>query len=181
VEVFLDFLWNGVFWGVVLILFGISVVLKTVFHIDIPIFRLFIAFIFIYIGVKIIMGDRIFKCKTTEKDVIFSEGEFKYNQEKLKEYNIIFGSGKIDLTNIGELTENKIIKINTIFGGGNLILKKNTPFRLKTSVAFGGISFPEGEAIYFGEKEIKESEKSQYYVDIEVNLVFGGFKIFYVN
>ncbi len=177
----MDFLWNGIFWGVVLIIFGISVVLKSLFHIDIPIFRLFIAFIFIYIGIKIIMGDKILKSKTTERDVLFSEAEFKYDQEKIKEYNIIFGSGKIDLTNIGELTEDKIIRINTIFGGGNLILKKNTPFRLKTSVAFGGISFPEGEAIYFGEKEVKTGEKTQYHVDIILNVVFGGFRIFYVE
>ncbi|MGC8764518.1 MAG: hypothetical protein ACP5QT_01350 [Brevinematia bacterium] len=175
----MDFLWNGIFWGVVLIIFGLSVILKAVFHIDIPVFRLFVAFIFIYIGVKIIIGDKIIKPKATERDVIFSEGEFKYNSEKTKEYNIIFGSGKIDLSDVGELTENKVIKINTIFGGGSLILKKNTPFRLKTSVAFGGISFPEGEAIYFGEKELKQGEKSTYFMDVELNVVFGGFKIFY--
>lgn len=175
----MDFLWNGIFWGVVLVIFGISFILKAVFHIDIPIFRLFVAFIFIYIGVKIIIGDRIIKSKATEKEVIFSEGEFKYDREKFKEYNIIFGSGKIDLSDIGELDENKLIRVNTIFGGGSLIIKKNAPFRLKTSVAFGGISFPEGEAIYFGEKELKQGEKSTYYLDIELNVVFGGFKVFY--
>ncbi len=173
----MDFLWNGVFWGIVLIIFGLSVILKAIFHIEIPIFKIFIAFIFIYIGIKILIGDKIVKPTKSNKDIVFSEGDFSYSNEDYKEYNILFGSGRIDLSKIENLTSNKTIKINTIFGSGTLYLKKDSPFRLKTSVAFGGINFPDGEAIYFGERKI--GEKNNYTIDIELNVVFAGFRIIY--
>ncbi|MCX7821465.1 MAG: hypothetical protein N2258_07310 [Brevinematales bacterium] len=175
----MDFMWNGVFWGIVLIIFGLSVILKAIFHIDIPIFKIFVAFFFIYLGVKILIGDKIIKPAQSNKDIVFAEGDFSYSNEDYKEYNIIFGSGRIDLSKIENLTSNKTIKINTVFGSGILYLKKNSPFRLKTSVAFGGINFPDGEAIYFGEKNISEKDKNTYTIDIELNVVFAGFRIFY--
>ncbi len=168
----MDFLWNGVFWGIVLLLFGISIIIKAIFNIDIPIFKFLLAFLFIFIGIKILVGDKI-KPVQSNKDILFSSGEFSYSNEDVREYNIIFGSGRIDLSNLESLDKNKLIKINTIFGGGSLYLKKGAPFRLKTSVAFGGINFPQGETIYVGKKD------SDYYVDIELNVVFGGFRIFY--
>ncbi len=175
----MDFMWNGVFWGIVLIIFGLSVIIKAIFHIEIPIFKIFIAFLLIYLGIKILIGDKIIKSAQSNKDIVFAEGDFTYSDEDYKEYNIIFGSGKIDLSKIENLSSNKKIKINTVFGAGTLYLNKNSPFRLKTSVAFGGINFPDGETIYFGEKNLGQKDKNNYTIDIELSVVFSGFRIFY--
>ena len=43
----MGFLFSGVFWGGVLVLLGISIIIKVVFHIDIPVFRVVVALVLI--------------------------------------------------------------------------------------------------------------------------------------
>jgi predicted membrane protein len=46
----------SLFWGLVLILIGLSLIIKIVFNIDFPIFKILFAFLFIYIGIKVLVG-----------------------------------------------------------------------------------------------------------------------------
>ncbi len=52
----MGFLASGVFWGSVIILFGISIILNSVFGISIPVFKIVLALILIYFGISILAG-----------------------------------------------------------------------------------------------------------------------------
>mgnify|MGYP003990967287 FL=1 len=57
----MPFLFSGLFWGVMLVLFGASMILRAVFNLDIPIFRIIFALVIIYFGVKLLLGRQSFK------------------------------------------------------------------------------------------------------------------------
>ena len=50
------FLSSGIFWGFIIILFGIVILIKTVFHINIPFFRILIGILIILFGISFIVG-----------------------------------------------------------------------------------------------------------------------------
>ncbi len=84
----MSFVFSSLFWGLIVILIGISIIVKAVFKIDIPVFRMVFAFLLIYWGVKIMFGD-VFSRKS-EGTVVFNEAKFNASS-KNNEYNVIFG------------------------------------------------------------------------------------------
>ncbi len=48
----MGFLFSDIFWGIVLILTGVSIILQLVFKINIPVFPIVIAFLLIYAGIR---------------------------------------------------------------------------------------------------------------------------------
>ncbi len=66
------------FWGVLLIVAGISMVLSFVLKVDIPIFRIAAAFFLIYFGCKMLFGsfDMEFRPKITDDAAVFGKGHF---------------------------------------------------------------------------------------------------------
>lgn len=72
---------NGLFWGFILILLGISVMIKAVFKIDIPL-------------IKILFG---FNFKShSSGNIIFQKS--RITASKLKnEYNVVFGNARVKM------------------------------------------------------------------------------------
>ena len=68
----MDFFFGGLFWGVLLILIGIGIILKVFFDINIPIFRTALALLLIYLGVT---G---YRYMTEEKEKKRIRGAFQY-------------------------------------------------------------------------------------------------------
>lgn len=123
--------------GAALILFGLSIIVKVVFGIDIPLFRVFLAGLLIYWGICLI---------TKPKEVQFgSNRTYVYtarttDQEKFnKEYTIAFGGGKIDLTNIKESTLPVSIQVNVSFGQATILIDKNIPTAITAQSTFAHI------------------------------------------
>ena len=94
----MNFIWSGLFWGVLLVLIGISVIVKTVLKIDVPIFKIVFALVLIYFGLKLLFGTS----HKTKDTIIFNNSKMTISA-KSDEYNVIFGSGEIDLRNIDDL------------------------------------------------------------------------------
>jgi predicted membrane protein len=171
----------GIFWGVLLIIIGLSLVIKIVFNVDFPIFKIIFAFFFIYIGLKILLGHSFkpFHERKTDNEVIFGESTFN-NVENGKEYNVIFSKGNFDLRNI-PLNENgpTKIKINTIFGGARILIDKNKPIRIKADAVFSGAQMPNGNSTAFG-SSIYTSDSldlTKPFLDVKADVVFGGLDI----
>lgn len=52
----MNFLSSGLFWGLILVLLGLSVILKSVFHINIPLIKILLAILLIYWGITLLIG-----------------------------------------------------------------------------------------------------------------------------
>jgi hypothetical protein len=167
------FLFTEVFWGIFLIIIGLSVVIKVLFNINIPLLRLALAFLLIYLGISMLVGGQGIKARPNT--VLFNEMHLKASEAG--QYNIIFGKGTLDLSALtagGAKTE-----LNTIFGAGVIEVNPKIPVRLHVNAAFAGATMPDGNTISFGDYlyQSPEYREGQPFLEIEANVVFGALTI----
>lgn len=169
---------SGLFWGLLLIIIGVSLILKVVFQIDFPVVKILLAFFFIYLGLRILFGNfgaSVFK--TGPNDVAFNEETFKEIFQPAKEYHVVFGKGNFDFRNI-QLPDSGYVevKLSTVFGGADIILNSNTPVRIKADAAFAGTQLPNGNSAVFGtvSYESENFDEMKPYLLLRTETVFGG-------
>jgi len=170
----------GMFWGILLILIGIGIVIRVVFNIDFPIVKFIVAFFFIFLGIKILLGNfNFWKVRHDENTTMFGERRIKGLDTEHKEYNVIFGSNMIDLRDIDLSQGSKEIEVNVIFGSTDIKISENTPIRIKAEAVFGSAQMPNGNNASFGSTQYKTEtyNKDSSYLYIKADVVFGGVEI----
>lgn len=127
----------GLVWGLLIILFGMSIILKSVFGISFPFFRILLGLLIIYAGIRIITGGwtKPFPYKDQET-VIMGSSNLTYTHGK-HDYSIVFGTGIIDLRNITEHMKDGTVEANIIFSDGKVIIPSGYPMKVELSAAFG--------------------------------------------
>jgi len=176
---------TGVFWGIILILIGLALVIKVVFRVDFPVFKVILAFIFIYLGVRMLMGSfgiGWFNHSHEERNAMFGEKYVCDFDEGQNQFNAIFGKTTIDLRDTALLDKNARMEVNVVFGGAEILLNKEIPYKIKFDVAFGGAQLPDGDnAGGFGSNVFTTPNftENQPYVYIKASIVFGGMEIKY--
>lgn len=162
------FLASGIFWGSVIVILGVSMILGALFRITIPVLEIVFAFVFIYLGLNIISGASGRSKKST---VLFAESTIK-GHDKENEYAVVFGKGEVDLTGI---SKTQGIKVNTVFGESTVILNKNLSYDVRVSAVFSGVKTPDGDTTSFGQHEYAAKGKNgTKKIVVEVNAVFGS-------
>ncbi len=175
----INFLFTGTFWGIVLILFGISALLRS-FNINIPVIRIIFGLIIVYVGISILAGGSVFT--TGDNNVIFSDINIRVTDKIEDEYNIIFGNGIIDLREISPDNYGKKVEINTIFGASQILINPNTPISLEASAVFGRATAPDGSTVSFGDYSYRGgSTDDNNPLKIEANAIFGSLDIRNIN
>ncbi len=168
----------GLFWGIVLIVLGLSIIFKVIF--DISIFRIFVAIMFILLGVKILIGRSAINIRSDDADVIFNDKRYTEFPTASTEYNTLFGKSVFDFSEAAIPTDRSInLEFNTIFGNTKIILPPGLPVRIKADAVFGSAKLPDdntavfGSASYISEHDIKVMS----FVTIEASAVFGNIVI----
>lgn len=167
------------FLGLMLILMGSSLIIKIVFDIDLPLAKIFIAGILIYIGVRILIGHKgdIFRPVHTENTIIFSQGTVSAPEDG-REYSVIFGQCDFDLASLPDTLQHPCrIRINTIFGSSKLLNYRHLPLRIVSDAAFANVVLPDGRKTVFGSSVFQSDtfDLQKPYVELEINTVFGEF------
>jgi hypothetical protein len=179
----MGFLFSGIFWGVVLILLGITVVINIVFHVHIPFMRLLFAVILIYLGLKVLMGPSWHGRHgwSNARTTAFCESNVEMNPED-GECKILFGKGYVDAT-IPLTDANKRMKVNTVFGHSTVAVSSMVPTKIKIDAAFSGVNLPNGSVVSFGDYVYtnKAFSDTAAYRTIDVSVVFGGCDIIEKN
>ena len=171
------FLSSGIFWGFIIILFGIVILIKTVFHINIPFFRILIGILIILFGISFIVGavsQR--KSEAMFRDYNFNSGTIQ------KEYNIVFSKASMDVANFDFSNYNgEFIKINSVFSSAEIYLSRDFQYEIRAESAFGSVILPNGENVSF--KNIARVENAENgelkRINLHVVSVFGEAKILY--
>ena len=167
-------LFNGMFWGVIIIIIGIIVIINVVFGTKIPIFPLIFGLFLIYLGVKVITG---ISCHRTSRSAIFEEKKIE-TESPTGKYDVIFGRNVIDLTNVQLKEGVSRIEVNTVFGSSVLKINPSMPIKIIASSAFGSARMPDGNMVAFGEytyksDSLKQSDQKNYLL-INLHVVFGS-------
>ena len=170
----------GIVWGSFFVLLGLSIILKA-FGINFPFFRLAVACLIIFIGLKILLPGKFggfVPPQQTGRETMFAESVISGADVK-GDYNVVFGSNKMDLTGIELKDETVKIKLDTVFAGAEVKIDPKKPVRITATAVFGGVSMPNGAAAAFGTGTYttESYKEGQPHIAIEVNAVFGGVEI----
>lgn len=172
------FLSSGIFWGFIVILFGVGILLKSVFHVNIPFFKILIGIIVILFGVSIIFNAIN---STRRNNTVFREYNFNFGTIE-KEYNIVFSKGVFDFTNFNFSNYNgEFIKINSAFSKSEIYLSRNFEYEIRADSVFGVVRLPNGESVSFGNiARLENAENSGLKrINLHVSSVFSETKILY--
>ncbi|HEX3047535.1 MAG TPA: hypothetical protein VHY08_22480 [Bacillota bacterium] len=177
----MGFLFTPVFWGVVLVLWGCSLVLNVLFHLNIPVFRILIALIIIFFGIQLLMGwkgNSWSYVHNDEHNVIFGQAD-KQATPSTKEYNIIFSNSVVDITEPHPDWVNSKLEINTVFGSGLIRINPEIPAKIVTTAAFGRIITPDNQQSVMGDHvyQTPALKENQPYLLIKANVVFGNIQV----
>jgi predicted membrane protein len=168
----------GLFWGIILIVIGLSIIFKVFF--DISILRIVFAIVIILFGIKILIGKPKVFYHHGENQVLFGERSYKASSVEQTEYNTIFGKSVYDFRDIKNLSPGKNkLEVNTIFGSTELIVPDSIPVRIKADAAFAAARMPNGNSVAFGTVNYNSNnaDTSKDYLYIEANVVFGDLKV----
>jgi hypothetical protein len=177
----MGFLFTPVFWGVVLVLWGCAIVLNVLFHLNIPVFRILVALIIIFVGIQLLFGwqgKAWYYVHTDENNVIF--GQSTRNATPLtKEYNIIFSNGELKVTEPNPEWVNSKMEVNTIFGSGFITINPEIPAKIVTTAAFGRIITPDKQQSVMGDHvyQTPALKENQPYLLIKATVVFGNMEV----
>jgi predicted membrane protein len=169
-------IFSGFFWGAFLVLLGTAIILKAVYHIEVPVFRIFLGLLVVAFGLRLLFGG--FGHHRHKDTIAFEEGVMEASENQ-KEYNIIFGRGTVDLRDLVVGEKSMRVEINTLFGAATVRLNPNVPARIRANTAFGGIRLPDANNAAFGTYvySTKDFNESSPHLVINVNVVFGGMEI----
>jgi predicted membrane protein len=169
-------LWSGFFWGVVIILIGIFIVINALLGTRIPIIKILLGIFFLYLGIKIILGSSL--CGYRKSTCIFHKETIR---DANNEYNVVFGERTIDLTDVKLEAGVKKIEVNIAFGNVKIKINQTSPIKIKADVAFGSAHFPDGETVGFGQyyyhTESYRENETVTYLFLKLNVAFGTAKV----
>ncbi|HVP18886.1 MAG TPA: hypothetical protein VMU36_07800 [Spirochaetia bacterium] len=137
---------DGIFWGILLIMVGVWFILRRFLPFHIPVVRLIIAILFIYVGIRLLV-----RGPGTTTAPVFSESHQRYTPGWDRDYNIIFASGDVDLTGVTLDGASLRTRVNVVFGSGILRVNLKLPVRVDMSAAFGAVDAPDGRSVSFGD------------------------------
>ncbi len=170
----------AIVWGSFFVLLGISIILKA-FGINFPFFRLAVACLIIFIGLKILLPGKFggfVPPQQTGRETMFAESVIAGPDVK-GEYSVVFGSSKIDLTGIELKDETVRVKVDAIFAGSEVKIDRKQPVKITAAAVFGGVNMPNGTAAAFGTSTYTSDsyKEGQPHIAIDANAVFGGIDI----
>jgi len=152
----MDILFGNMFWGILIILLGLSIFLKG-FNINLPLVKVFIAIVIIMFGVKLLIGS---KPRITNRSYRYKHGSTMIYNSKSSEYTMVFASGTIDLSDLPE--ETKDFEITVVFGSASVLLPDDLNFRISPTSVFGSTVLPPQKRDATGKE-----------IEIESTAVFG--------
>ncbi len=162
---------DAVFWGVVLIALGVWLIVRRYMPTPLPIWRILVALVFVYLGVRILTSGSWSPRVTNGDTTVFSESTVLGSAGR-HDYNVVFGTSNIDLTSVS--AEGGDQEINVVFGTATVRVDPQQPVLVRMSAAFGTAEAP-GVTVSFGDREWR----SPAYRDgapalrIRANAVFG--------
>ena len=163
----MNIFFGNLFWGILLILWGASMVLKT-FNINMPLAKIFIAIIIILFGVKLLIGD---KHKVVKGTGFTASGNSYYRSNSQGEYTMVFSGGTIDLMDVKPGA--KDMEITVVFGTAQVILPSDLNFKIQPTTVFGATVLGEKNQFGIGEGRYAFGDTTDKPILIESTAVFG--------
>ncbi len=170
-------LFDGIFWGLLLVIVGVWIMVRRYVPVQIPLVRVILALFFVYLGVRILIRGPEIKDRNT---IVFSDSRMEYVGNKgSNDYNIIFSRGIVDLSTLAPSGGSVRKEVNVVFGSGILRINPAAPVRVDMTAAFGAVEAPNGNSVAFGDSSYTTASyrEGADAVHIKAAAVFGRLRI----
>lgn len=169
----MGFLFSGIFWGILVVLVGLSILANAAFGWKIPVFSVVFGLFFVFLGISLLFGPRSWHGKG--KSVMFDERDVEVVRSPDK-HDVIFGKANIDLTRVALGDSVFAVEISTVFGSSEVRIDPAMPVKVVASSVFGSVSLPDGNSITFGDHTWKSDSlgAGKGYLLVKVDCVFGS-------
>lgn len=171
----MNILFSEVYWGSLIILAGVLLIVKNVFHVEIPVMGIIFPIIIITLGISMLTG---FKGQSDSQRAIFSESNVTADSSNA-EYSVVFGKGVYDLRGVKPTDKNVKIEINSVFSSAFVTVDPATPMRIKIESAFAGGNVVNGKVAAFGDNVYRSASFNENapFVDVQAHVVFGSLEV----
>ncbi len=165
---------GSLIWGILLVLLGAELIVKGVFGINIPVFRIAFGFFLIYTGISFLTNNGTNSGK--KKVISFGKQTITVTKPQ-KKYQITFGEGILDFSSL-EIKERTKINITISFGSGIIKINPNIPTKVIAESVFGSARFPDDTQISFGKYTYSTGPADQEpLLEIRAKVTFGSLVI----
>jgi predicted membrane protein len=156
---------GGLFWGILISLIGLSMILRYALNIHFPIVRLFLGIIIILFGLKLIVGH-------SGRHTFKRHGEVYYRNNS-SEITILFSNGTVDFSRY--MDSQKFPKeIAVIFGSATILVPDSLNLDINSTTVFGSTRLPDRSYAGFGEDNFSMNNKPGSPVHmLETSTIFG--------
>jgi hypothetical protein len=171
----MSFIFSGLFWGIIVVLIGLSIILNVVLGVKIPLIRIIFGLLLIYWGVTLLVGSS-FRLRSRGTSA-FSDADIRVTETGKQD--VIFGRATIDLTGLALKPGANRYEVDAIFGSALITLDSKTPARVRVSSAFGSARLPDGNIIAFGDRDWSSPglNRDSGYLDLKADVVFGSLEV----
>jgi len=177
--------------GVLLLMWGLSVLVNLFFNIHIPVFGIIFGIFLIYIGIQFLVGptrshwccwscdENSSSCNSTFMGSFNAKVNEDMDANKFPlEYKTTFGNSTIDLSTItAETLKNQttpvIVTVDTSFGKTELMINKTVPTRIITKSSFGKAMLPDNTMITLGTHTYNSHPNEEPLIIINCSTNFG--------
>jgi len=163
--------------GAFLIILGAAFFAEEIWQINIPVFKLTVGLVLIFVGLRLVSNKKKDEFVTDEARVIFDDRPFDANFIR-PSYSVVFGSSIADLSNL-PAGENKVVEIKCVFGEFKVKINPQANVQIISKAAFGSLEFPDLSTYSFGDHLWRSSvfDPSHPTLTIRADVVFGAIKI----
>lgn len=173
---------TGFFWGLFLVLAGLTLLARYIFNIEFPLFKILLGLFFILLGVKIIFGKKFISgISSKDNAILFSEQVINISSIENEEYNVIFGKSEMDLSEISIEKLPAKLKVNTVFASTVIYVPRNLPMVIYNDAVFSNAKLPGGNSSVFGRTSYKTPgiEPGMPFLELKLDVVFGSVSVMY--
>lgn len=164
-------------WGVILLLIGASLIIKSIFGVSLPIMRFIPGAILIYIGIQCITSQS-FNSWDNKHTILFSRNHVQKIVKPEPKYNTILSQSIIDLSDIETPSSPTQVDINVILSDSTLIINPEIPTQITLNTALGQTNIPHEIFTWTGNNTYSTAQNNlQPLLIINANVVLSNFNI----
>ncbi len=169
----------GLIVGLLVVLLGVSIVLRAVFQIEVPLFRTALGLALVFFGAKLVFdawspsrvhapeSAALMEGRTFAPTGATGLGDLKYS--------VTLGTGTVDLTGLPAEGPPRRVEVDTVFGQTVIRVDPAVPYEVDASAAFGEARLPSRDATFFGSAHYRSGGPP--HLLLKMNVVFGQAEI----
>lgn len=163
----MDIFFGNLFWGILIILIGLSLVLRG-FNVNIPLVKTFIAIVIIMFGIKVLVGGF-----TRSKPHGINTNSMTGNTQ---EFSSIFSGSYYDFGDLNPKAEE--VEVTVVFGSARVKLPRDIEFDIESNAVFGSVILPQKTSGGIASSDAVLNANAKRRVRIEANSVFGRLEFY---